>query len=100
MRHGVPPWEMDQQDLQHAGAGLFVRGHLRRKAAGCLRPGDERIVPRVNVVGYAAAQAAHEKGAEWRRALLAHLRHDRDLVEQSIALRGQAGYDRPTGDTG
>jgi cystathionine beta-lyase len=43
------------------------------------------IVPHVNVIGYVAAQAAYEKGAEWRRALLAYLRHNRDLVERSIA---------------
>ena len=43
------------------------------------------IVPHVNVMGYVAAQAAYEKGAEWRRALLAYLRGNRDLVERSIA---------------
>jgi cystathionine beta-lyase len=43
------------------------------------------IVPHVNVMGYAAAQAAYAQGAEWRRALLAYLRDNRDLVERSIA---------------
>ncbi len=45
----------------------------------------EGIVPHVNIMGYAAAQAAYEEGAEWLQALLAYLRGNRDLVERSIA---------------
>jgi cystathionine beta-lyase len=45
----------------------------------------EGIVPHVNLVGYVAALAAYEKGAEWHRALLAYLRDNRDLVEEKIA---------------
>ena len=45
----------------------------------------EGIVPHVNVLGYVAAQAAYERGGEWREALLAYLRGNRDLLEQEIA---------------
>lgn len=45
----------------------------------------EGIVPHVNVLGYVAAQAAYEKGEDWREALLAYLRANRDVVEQEIA---------------
>jgi len=58
---------------------------LRRsfiKAAG-------RIVPHVNLLGYTAAEAAYRHGEEWRQALLAYLRRNRDLVEE--AVRGMPG---------
>jgi cystathionine beta-lyase len=45
----------------------------------------EGIVPHVNLVGYVAALAAYEKGAEWQRALLTYLRGNRDLVEEKVA---------------
>ncbi len=38
------------------------------------------IVPHVNLLGYAAAQAAYRQGEGWRRELLAYLRCNRDLV--------------------
>jgi cystathionine beta-lyase len=44
----------------------------------------EGVVPHVNVLGYVAAQAAYENGAEWHGALLAYLRGNRDLVEREI----------------
>lgn len=47
------------------------------KAAG-------RIVPHVNLLGYTAAEAAYRYGEEWRQALLAYLRVNRDLVEASV----------------
>lgn len=47
------------------------------------------IVPHVNVMGYVAAQAAYEGGAQWHRALVGYLRGNRDLVEGQIAtMRG------------
>jgi len=45
----------------------------------------EGIVPHVNVLGYAATQAAYEHGEPWRQKLLAYLRGNRDLVQDSIA---------------
>jgi cystathionine beta-lyase len=49
-----------------------------RKAMG-------RIVPHVNILGYTAALAAYRHGEEWRQALLAYLRGNRELVESKIA---------------
>ncbi|HEX9079251.1 MAG TPA: PatB family C-S lyase [Desulfuromonadaceae bacterium] len=49
-----------------------------RKAMG-------RIVPHVNTLGYTAAQAAFQRGEEWRRALIAYLRANRDLVAEEVA---------------
>ncbi|MCE5254362.1 MAG: PatB family C-S lyase [Actinomycetia bacterium] len=54
---------------------------LRAAFAGAM----EGIVPHVNALGYVAAQAAYEEGADWRRALLAYLRVNRDLVEREIS---------------
>lgn len=48
-----------------------------RKAMG-------RIVPHVNTLGYTAAQAAYRDGEEWRQALLAYLRGNRDLVAAEV----------------
>ncbi len=48
-----------------------------RKAMG-------RIVPHVNTLGYTAALAAYRNGEEWRQALLAYLRENRDLVEKEV----------------
>jgi cystathionine beta-lyase len=44
-----------------------------------------RIVPHVNILGYTAAQAAYGHGEEWRRALVAYLRGNRDLVQTEVA---------------
>jgi len=43
-----------------------------------------RIVPHVNLLGYTAAEAAYRHGEGWRRALLAYLRGNRELVESRI----------------
>jgi len=43
-----------------------------------------RIVPHVNTLGYTAALAAYRNGEEWRQALLAYLRENRDLVEKEV----------------
>jgi cystathionine beta-lyase len=47
------------------------------KAAG-------RIVPHVNLLGFTATEAAYRQGEEWRQALLAYLRGNRDLVTEAI----------------
>ena len=44
-----------------------------------------RIVPHVNALGYTAAEAAYRAGEEWRRALIAYLRANRDLVTNEVA---------------
>jgi cystathionine beta-lyase len=43
-----------------------------------------RIVPHVNLLGYTASEAAYRHGEEWRQALLAYLRGNRDLVEGAV----------------
>nr|WP_320010376.1 PatB family C-S lyase [uncultured Desulfobulbus sp.] len=49
----------------------------------------EGIVPHVNCLGYAAAEAAYRHGEPWRQALITYLRGNRDLLMQSIdALPG------------
>ncbi len=48
-----------------------------KKAAG-------RMVPHVNLLGFTAAEAAYSRGEEWRRALLAYLRGNRELVAEAI----------------
>jgi cystathionine beta-lyase len=48
------------------------------KAAG-------RIVPHVNLLGFTATEAAYRHGEEWRQALLAYLRGNRDLVAAAIS---------------
>jgi cystathionine beta-lyase len=43
------------------------------------------LVPMVNPLGYAAAEAAWRHGAAWRLRLLAVLRHHRELVQRAVA---------------
>ncbi|MFM8986641.1 MAG: MalY/PatB family protein [Planctomycetia bacterium] len=43
------------------------------------------LVPMVNPLGYAAAEAAWRHGDPWRRELIAVLRRHRDLVQQAVA---------------
>jgi len=42
------------------------------------------IVPHVNSLGMTAAQAAYDQGQPWLDALIAYLRSNRDLVQQTI----------------
>ena len=42
------------------------------------------LVPMVNPLGYAAAEAAWRHGEDWRRRLLDVLRHHRDLVQRAV----------------
>jgi cystathionine beta-lyase len=44
-----------------------------------------RIVPHVNLLGYTAAEAAYRHSEEWRQALLAYLRGNRELVAEAVA---------------
>ncbi len=43
------------------------------------------IVPHINVLGYAAAQAAYQHGEPWLAAQLDYLRAGRDLIEDAVA---------------
>jgi cystathionine beta-lyase len=43
------------------------------------------IVPHVNLLGYAATEAAYRFGQPWRQQLLAYLRGNRDLVLRAVA---------------
>jgi len=53
-----------------------LRQNFRKAMAG--------IVPEVNILGLAAAEAAYRDGWDWLSALLEYLRGNRDLVEQRI----------------
>jgi cystathionine beta-lyase len=54
-----------------------MRRHWRKAGGG--------LVPMVNPLGYAAAEAAWKYGAPWRQNLLALLRLHRDLVQTAVA---------------
>ena len=43
------------------------------------------IVPHVNLLGYTATLAAYRDGEQWRQALLAYLRANRELTLQAVA---------------
>jgi cystathionine beta-lyase len=43
------------------------------------------LVPMMNPLGYAAAEAAWRHGDDWRRRLLTVLRHHRELVHRAVA---------------
>jgi cystathionine beta-lyase len=43
------------------------------------------IVPHVNLLGYAATEAAYRFGEPWRRELIAYLRSNRDLLLRAVA---------------
>jgi len=49
------------------------------------RPAGGGLVPMVNPLGYAAAEAAWRHGDAWRRRLVAVLEHHRDLVHEAVA---------------
>jgi cystathionine beta-lyase len=55
------------------------------------RPAGGGLVPMVNPLGYAAAEAAWRHGEPWRQNLLTLLRHHRDLVQRAVeAIPGLA----------
>jgi cystathionine beta-lyase len=45
---------------------------------------SQGLVPHVNALGYTAALAAYQEGEPWLNALLAYLRANADLMEESI----------------
>lgn len=49
------------------------------------RPSGGGLVPMVNALGYAAAEAAWQHGEPWRQSLIHLLRHHRDLVSEAVA---------------
>lgn len=49
------------------------------------RPAGGGLVPMVNPLGYAAAEAAWRHGDAWRRRLVALLERHRDLVDEAVA---------------
>ena len=56
-------------------------GALRRRFAQAM----QGIVPHVNVLGLAACEAAYRDCDDWRGALLAYLRANRDRVQAAVA---------------
>jgi cystathionine beta-lyase len=60
-------------------AAIVPDASLRRR----LRIAGGGLVPMVNPLGYAAAEAAWRHGDDWRRRLLQVLRLHRDLVQQA-----------------
>ena len=61
--------------------GVISNDVLRRRFTGVMRG----IVAEVNVLGFAAAEAAYRESEDWRAALLDVLRRNRDLVEAAVA---------------
>ena len=62
-------------------AAILPDATMRRR----WRPAGGGLVPMVNPLGYAAAEAAWRRGDGWRRRLLVVLRHHRDLVLDAVA---------------
>jgi cysteine-S-conjugate beta-lyase len=54
---------------------------LRRSFKEC----DAGRMPLVNIFGYAACTAAYRHGEPWRRALIRHLRANRDRLAEAVA---------------
>jgi cystathionine beta-lyase len=65
------------------GCSFAVISNAKLREAFCRAMAG--IVPHVNLFGYAAAEAAYKNGEPWRRALIAYLRANRDLLESTIA---------------
>jgi cystathionine beta-lyase len=42
------------------------------------------IVPMINPYGYLAAEVAYRSGEDWRRALIAYLRGNRDMLAEAL----------------
>jgi cysteine-S-conjugate beta-lyase len=61
-------------------AGIVPDAALRRR----WRPAGGGLVPMVNPLGYAAAEAAWRHGDAWRRRLVAVLERHRDLVLETV----------------
>ncbi|MFM8803155.1 MAG: MalY/PatB family protein [Planctomycetia bacterium] len=61
-------------------AGIVPQADLRRR----WRPAGGGLVPMVNPLGYAAAEAAWRHGDAWRRQLVTVLERHRDLVLETV----------------
>lgn len=68
------------------GCSFAVIPDAARRAA--FKRAAQGTVPDVNVLGYVACEAALRHGEPWRQELLAYLRGNRDLLEQTVA-RGE-----------
>jgi cystathionine beta-lyase len=68
-----------------AGLGCAAAIMPEPAATRRLRPAGGGLVPMINPLGYAAAEAAWTHGDPWRRRLLELLRYHRDLVQATVA---------------
>lgn len=68
-----------------AGLGCSLAIIPNAKLRADFQAAQAGIVPHINALGYTAALAAFREGEPWRRALLAYLRGNRDLVTTTIA---------------
>ncbi|MFM9059964.1 MAG: MalY/PatB family protein [Planctomycetaceae bacterium] len=68
-------------------AGLACAAAILPEPAmkGRFRPAGGGLVPMVNPLGYAAAEAAWRHGDAWRRRLVALLERHRDLIGEAVA---------------
>ncbi len=62
-------------------AAIVPEATLRKR----WRAAGSGLVPMINPLGYAAAEAAWQYGDAWRHGLLAVLRRHRDLVQRAVA---------------
>jgi len=70
-------------NLAGIGCALAVieNPELRKRFA----PSDDDLVPHVNQLGYVATDAAYRDGEPWREALIAQLRENSRLVEETVS---------------
>ena len=69
-------------NLPGLGCSFAVISHTQLRTR--FREAMSGIVPHVNALGYAAAEAAYRDGGAWRTALLDYLRLNGDLVSQAV----------------
>lgn len=65
------------------GMAIVADSNLRRRILAAARG----IVPDVNVLGFAAAEAAYRDGESWLRAVLSYLRRNRDVAVDFVRKR-------------
>jgi len=66
------------------GLGCSFAVIAERRLRDAFTRAMEGIVPHVNLLGYAATEAAYRYGEPWRKALIEYLRGNRDLVLQAV----------------
>ncbi len=71
-----------------AGLGCSFAVISDAKLRAAFNRAAQGIVPDINVLGLVAGEAALRHGEPWRQAMLAYIRGNRDLIEQTIA-RGE-----------